>query len=95
MVWQAALMTPGPWLILDNKNLMRLHEKQDKLYLTLSRGPPKSYKSKPGKTTQNTEKVAHNPNFWLQGTQITEAGVYKRHQQVFFCRCVSLLEVLA
>lgn len=33
-------MTPGPWLILDNKNLMRLHEKQDKLHFKHSQGVP-------------------------------------------------------
>lgn len=38
MVWQAALMTPGPWLILDSKNLVRLHEKQDKLHFKHSQG---------------------------------------------------------
>lgn len=42
MVWQAALMAPGPWLILDSKNLVRLHEKQDKLHFKHSQGvPPK------------------------------------------------------
>lgn len=56
--------------------------------------PPKA-ESKPCKTTQNTEKVAHNPSFWLQWPQITEAGMCKLYQQVFFCRCVSLPEILA
>lgn len=59
-VWQAGLTTPtsGTWLT-PNKNLTRLHEKQDELHFqTLSRFPPNSSESNLGQTTEDSEKEA-------------------------------------